>query len=552
MQPKRSHSLLITGLSALFFLPFLGGVHLFDWDEINFAEIAREMLLLDEYLRVYINFEPFWEKPPLFFWLQGLSMSALGVGEYAARLPNALCGILSLNLLYRIGTRLYDRRFGLLWAGAYFGSILPHLYFKSGIIDPWFNLFIFLGLYGLIRYSWTQDKAYGFKETVPAWVSLIVGGLMLGLAVLTKGPAAYAIMGLTVAVYFFSRRFKLFVPIPAALVYAFLAFLPALLWFGVETLRNGPWFVTEFTRYQIRLFTTEDAGHGGFPGYHIVVLLVGCFPASFFALRGMRNIAPQEAFQADFRRWMLILFAVVLVLFSIVQSKIVHYSSLCYFPLTYLAALSLHQLMTGRIKWHKGLSWGMGIIGSIFALACIAAPFIGNQLPSLAPQLTSAPFALANMQAEVDWPYWTVIPGLIILGLLVFGLLEIKKGNWQRAATGLFVGTAVFVMSALISYVGRVEGYSQRAAIEFWEGLQGKDVHVVAMGYKSYAPWFYSRKQPETGSPTEHMMMRKPITKDVYAMVQVHKVEGLKSHVPELEEVGRKNGFVLLIRRATN
>jgi hypothetical protein len=46
----------------------------------------------------------------------------------------------------------------------------------------------------------------------------------------------------------------------------------------------------------------------------------------------------------DHRRWMVILFWVVLILFSIVKTKIVHYSSLCYFPLTYLAALQLERI----------------------------------------------------------------------------------------------------------------------------------------------------------------------------------------------------------------
>ncbi len=61
-------------------MPFLGGVHLFDWDEINFAEGAREMIVLKNYLRVHINYEPFWEKPPFFFWLQAASMNLLGIG----------------------------------------------------------------------------------------------------------------------------------------------------------------------------------------------------------------------------------------------------------------------------------------------------------------------------------------------------------------------------------------------------------------------------------------------------------------------------------------
>ena len=65
-------------LSALFFLPFLGGVHLFDWDEINFAELAREMVVTGDFLRMHINYEVFTEKPPLFFWmLSALSFAVL-------------------------------------------------------------------------------------------------------------------------------------------------------------------------------------------------------------------------------------------------------------------------------------------------------------------------------------------------------------------------------------------------------------------------------------------------------------------------------------------
>lgn len=44
-------------------LPFLGNTYLFDWDEVNFAECAREMLVSGDYLHPQIDFEPFWEKP---------------------------------------------------------------------------------------------------------------------------------------------------------------------------------------------------------------------------------------------------------------------------------------------------------------------------------------------------------------------------------------------------------------------------------------------------------------------------------------------------------
>jgi 4-amino-4-deoxy-L-arabinose transferase-like glycosyltransferase len=150
--------LIIILAGALLYIPFLGGVHLFDWDEINFAESAREMIVTGDYLTVSINFKPFWEKPPLFIWLQVLSMKAFGINEFAARLPNALCGILTLLFLYRLGRKIIDRSFGFLWMLVYAGSILPFFYFKSGIIDPWFNLFIFSGIVFLFFFAIQKNQ----------------------------------------------------------------------------------------------------------------------------------------------------------------------------------------------------------------------------------------------------------------------------------------------------------------------------------------------------------------------------------------------------------
>ena len=111
--------LIIGCAAALLFLPFLGQVHLFDWDEINFAECAREMIVTKDYLRMQIDFIPFYEKPPLFIWMQVLSMKLLGVGAYAARLPDALTGIATLITLYYAGSRVRNRTTGLWWTVLY-------------------------------------------------------------------------------------------------------------------------------------------------------------------------------------------------------------------------------------------------------------------------------------------------------------------------------------------------------------------------------------------------------------------------------------------------
>ncbi len=262
------YSVIFLAASA-FFLPFLGSVHLFDWDEINFAEMAREMILTSDFLRPQINFETFWEKPPLFIWLQVLAMKMFGISEFSARFPNAVCGILTLLLLKKWGEKMGGASFGWLWSLAFFGSILPHLYFKSGIIDPVFNLLIFSTFY--------------FFFNKKGWLA----GLFLGLAVLTKGPVAGLIFGLVFFVknaldFFEKKRLKkkLFSDFLRTVL---AASATAGAWFLIDFLKNGPFFTLEFLTYQIRLFQTKDAGHGGFFGYHFVVLLVGCFPASVFA-----------------------------------------------------------------------------------------------------------------------------------------------------------------------------------------------------------------------------------------------------------------------------
>ena len=94
-------------IGGILFVPFLGSVHLFDWDEINFAESAREMMVTNNYSQVQINFNPFWEKPPLFIWLQVLSMQLFGVNEFAARFPNAIFGILTLWVIFSFAKKLF-------------------------------------------------------------------------------------------------------------------------------------------------------------------------------------------------------------------------------------------------------------------------------------------------------------------------------------------------------------------------------------------------------------------------------------------------------------
>ncbi|MCB0697714.1 MAG: glycosyltransferase family 39 protein, partial [Chitinophagaceae bacterium] len=329
MASSQTRYIIIALAAACLFFPFLGQVHLFDWDEINFAECAREMMVTNNYLQVQIDYQPFWEKPPVFIWMQVLAMKLFGVNEYAARFPNAFIGVVTLLTLFYAGKRVVNEKMATWWVALYAATWLPHFYFKSGIIDPTFNLFIFLAFF----------QVYLIRHGNRPWLHAVLSGVFLGMAVLTKGPAAILIALLAFGVYVIINRgikgFK-WLHFP---VIAVMAFITTCIWFGLEVLNHGWWMVNEFITYQVRLFQTEDAGHGGPFFYHFIILLLGCFPASVFLFH--KSTTNEEVQVKDFKRWMWVLFWVVLILFSIVKTKIVHYSSMCYFPLTFIAALHI-------------------------------------------------------------------------------------------------------------------------------------------------------------------------------------------------------------------
>lgn len=549
------YALLFALVGALFFMPFLGGVHLFDWDEINFAEISREMVLSGDYLRVSVNFEPFYQKPPLFFWMQALAMKLFGVNEFAARLPNAVCGVLSLVLLVNIGKKIYNIRFGVIWAGVYLGSVLPFLYFKSGIIDPWFNLFIFLGLYFFILFYWKKERAEGIKLSYQYGWYLLLSGLFIGLGILTKGPVAYLIMGLTLFVYWIYQRFRFYVSVPQFLFFTLAALFITAVWLAIETLLHGPDFMYEFNRYQLRLLSTSDAGHRGFPGYHFVVLLFGCFPASIFALRAFGKLPEEEKdYRKDFRRWMKFLFWTVLILFTIVRTKIVHYSSMCYFPLTYLAALVIYQILEKEITFNRRLKGGLIGVGTLFILITLLLPFLGMQIDVLKPLFAKDPFAQANLEAPVNWTGFEVTPSLFLSLVLTFSVLLLSRdGRRLRGFQILFGGTAIFVMLTLFFFIGRIEGYSQRAAVEFFVEKGKEDCYLGVYGYKSYVHLFYGA--PKTGGEAcfqdeacQRRLLTGSVDKPVYIAAKIHRAGELEK-IGTLREIGRKNGFVFFQRK---
>jgi 4-amino-4-deoxy-L-arabinose transferase-like glycosyltransferase len=89
-------------LAALIDLRAFG---LTDLDEGFYASVAWEMRQSGDWRTPTFMNQPWFEKPPLLYWLMTLSMRVFGENEFALRLPSALFYALTILLLAWWGNR---------------------------------------------------------------------------------------------------------------------------------------------------------------------------------------------------------------------------------------------------------------------------------------------------------------------------------------------------------------------------------------------------------------------------------------------------------------
>ncbi len=494
------------GLLAVY-LPFLGSLHLFDWDELIFAEASREMVERRDYLQVFVNYVPFFEKPPGFFWLQALSFQLFGVSEWAARLPSAIFTAATGTLVFIAGSYILTPGFGLLWAALYGLGVLPAMYGKLGLIDPTFNFFVLTSLFCLFA-SEEQQRSLRQDRPIPGsadWY-LAFAALSLGFAVLVKGPLALAIVLPCFLVY------KLLVPQPTSPLRVVLFLLGTLAvagsWFVAETLAHGPDFIVRFVTYQLRITGTDD-GHPGWPFFHTLVFLLGSFPFSVFLVRGIASRALYR--ERRFQILAIVLFVLVLLLFEVlVKTKLLHYSSLVQVPGAFLAARVLYRCWLGETRIHPLELIALGLIAIVLATPLLALPYVGNHLQLLEPYLGD-PASRAYLDTPVSWDWQTYLPGAFFLGgsLLSLGLLAVRRTH--AGLVSLLACTALSVNSVWIVLVGRVDAYVFTPMVRYIDKVGASP--LAFYGPLTYLPPFYARRpiaNPRSPAQLAELLKREP------------------------------------------
>jgi len=489
------------------------------------------MRLLGEYIVPQIGFLPFWEKPPLFFWVQSLTMGLVGENEWGARLPNIGVGALTLALLFGWGRRWHSPGFGFFWMLFYGVSLLPAFYARSGLIDPLFNLLMLLATVEGTRY-W---------ETCSVGAALRMG-FFAGLATLTKGPVGGLMPALAVgSLALLSKKPRRLWGLAGLAALPYIALVGG--WVFLLWQKGSSKLLADFWAYQWRLFRTPDAGHDGPVYYHLVVLLVGMFPASVWALgaASMRVKALPAQGQA-----LLLLTAWTVIVFSLVRTKILHYSSLAYYGVAYLAAwVWMHK--------RKTLRWPWVVMGLFLLLAgglTVAAGWIMTQVPAWIPRIQDPFVRAALLETPLSWSGLEGWPGFLLLGgASLLWLLPLTPTVRLMSLGFLIMGWQTAVLAV---FAPRAEAYSQGPLRAFCKQAAEAHALVWPLGFKTYVPFFYGQMRPEA-SPRlvgdawrfEQALLEGRIPHPVLFVSRVDRYEPyLRKH--SLQVVARQGGYVLL------
>lgn len=345
---------------------------LMDRDEPRFAEASREMLQRKDPVIPWFNGQYRFDKPPLIYWSQMAAYRCLGETPFAARLPSVVFATATVVLI-----GWWGRRLGKGVAGVYGGLMLLTcmqylIHGRLAVADMPMVFFFTLAIWS----GWEMTRP-GASRYVGWWALF---NLALALGFLAKGPVAWLpLLGLLLA------RWRRPADFPLPWLMTVLGFCLCLvltgIW-GVPALlqTQGEFFKVGIGRHVIfRSFGIME-GHGGagWIGFiatlplYLITFFFSFFPWAFKVPGSLKRWWPAR--RADCFGWYLLLqTGVVFVVFSLVRTKLPHYT-LPAFPI--LALWLALRVVDGPdpAAWIRARVTGM----------CVAAAFVTLLLFSVA------------------------------------------------------------------------------------------------------------------------------------------------------------------------
>jgi 4-amino-4-deoxy-L-arabinose transferase-like glycosyltransferase len=337
---------------------------LIDRDEPRFAEASREMIERGNYIVPYFNNQLRLDKPPLTYWAQVASYHIFGENDFAARFPSAIAAALTAVLIFAWGRGVGGEKLGW-WAAIIFTlSLQTFVHAKAAVADMWLVLFMTIAHWAGYELIQRRTQNQGAAVSRPPWAiwksPFLVFYLALALGFLAKGPIAWTPL-LTVGVVIIctrdrqaARLFKFIGGILLMLIVAALWGIPAL----IQT--HGEFFRVGIGRHVVTrsFMTLEGHGASSFGMYvlllpfYFVTIFISFFPWSIKLPWLIRKLLRKTETGVDVPGYSGILIdtyllwgiAIIFVIFTLVSTKLPHYT---------LPAFPLLALLLAR-HWHQG------------------------------------------------------------------------------------------------------------------------------------------------------------------------------------------------------
>jgi 4-amino-4-deoxy-L-arabinose transferase-like glycosyltransferase len=305
--------LLILAGCSLLFVSFLGARDLWNPNEPIYGQAVREMAAADAWLLPTVNGEPFAEKTILYFWLaRGSAIaSGRGVDELSLRLPSALSGVLAVAAVYLLVTGSAGRRRALLASGVLATTYIVWWGARSVQMDL---LLTALNLAAVLAaYRTLQGK-------LAPWVGWPLTGLVIGLAVLAKGPVAVFVFAVPLVIYAQRSGRIRQLGHPAVLGAGGAALLVAAPWFLALWLAGGGGHLYEMLFRQNVTRSLVPWDHAAPWWYYLREFWIDMAPWSLFIPLAAR-LPQRDSGERELDRLAWIWILVVVALFSLAASK---------------------------------------------------------------------------------------------------------------------------------------------------------------------------------------------------------------------------------------
>jgi 4-amino-4-deoxy-L-arabinose transferase-like glycosyltransferase len=390
---------------VLFHLAGTWSLPLIDRDEPRFAEASREMIQRADYVVPYFNNRLRLDKPPLAYWAQVASYRTFGESDFSARFPSAIAAALIALVIFAWGRCNDSARVGW-WAAIIFTlSLQTFVHAKAAVADMWLVLFMTLAHragYELIcgKQTSNSDKSRAGAQRPASNIQRTwwwIFYLSLAFGFLAKGPIAWIpllTVGATIILaldWQLARHLKLLRGILLMLAVVALWGIPAL----IRT--HGEFFAIGIGRHVIgrSLATMEGHGASSFGMYllllpfYFVTIFISFFPWSIKLPWLVRKLCRKKATIADpgysrseIDNYLLTGIAIIFVIFTLVATKLPHYT-LPAFPLLALL-LARHWQGVAAIRNRGSLFRTIAISAACVwvAIALVIPPLVARFFPA--------------------------------------------------------------------------------------------------------------------------------------------------------------------------